>query len=207
MDELKQGRFGATDSGPVLSRSFLTFRVQPIRRLTFDLNHNYFRGVPTFDSSLIGTGLVDKLLFQGLSTGVRADILYRITVYAQLGRNVRESDVVPSWNHLFGVTFGRIPWVQLRADVRFARFNSAFGSGSYESMTFLKELADDLRLEAQFGQQDLSSQFTRQSRSRFAGATVDWSIGQHFILGGGVMFYRGQLQNYDQIFVNLGYRF
>lgn len=207
MDVLKEGRFGASSSGPVLSRSFLTFRLQPVRRLTFDFNHNYFRGAPTFDSSLIGTGLVDRLLFQGLSAGVRGEILYRIALYAQLGRNSRESDDRASWNHLIGASFGKIPWTGLRADARYARFNSSFGSGSYSSITFLKELADDLRLEAQIGQQDLASQFTRQSRSRFAGATVDWSIGRHYILGGGVMFYRGQLQNYDQIFFNLGYRF
>src|SRR5262249_46656266 len=53
-----------------IDRSYVTVRFQPLNRLALDLSHSYFRGVPTFDPALIGTGLLDKYLFQGLSGGV-----------------------------------------------------------------------------------------------------------------------------------------
>jgi hypothetical protein len=72
-----------------INRSYMTLRVQPIERLSFDLNHSYFRGVPTFDPVLIGTGLLDRYLFQGLSGGVRAEAIKKVTLYANLGRSSR----------------------------------------------------------------------------------------------------------------------
>jgi len=55
--------------GAGISRSFLTVRVQPAPRIDFDFNHTYFRDIPTFDPQLVGTGLLDKYLFQGFSVG------------------------------------------------------------------------------------------------------------------------------------------
>src|SRR5262249_15605343 len=43
--------------GAGISRSFLTIRLQPTTRIEFDVNHTYFRDIPTFDASLIDTGL------------------------------------------------------------------------------------------------------------------------------------------------------
>ncbi|HSM77994.1 MAG TPA: hypothetical protein VLT57_10230, partial [Bryobacteraceae bacterium] len=57
-----------------LSRSFTTLRLQPFSRFSIDVNHNYFRDVPTFDPSLVGTGLLDKFLFQGVSAGARVEL-------------------------------------------------------------------------------------------------------------------------------------
>ena len=65
VDHRSRGRFGSDSSGPVLSRNFLTVRAQANDYVTLDVSHNFFRGVPTFDDRLIGTGLIDELLFQG----------------------------------------------------------------------------------------------------------------------------------------------
>src|SRR5260370_26853707 len=54
-----------------LSRSFSTLRVQPVSFFSIDVNHNYFRDVPTFSAALVSTGLLDKFLFQGFSAGAR----------------------------------------------------------------------------------------------------------------------------------------
>ena len=58
----------------VPARSYVTLRYQPHPLITFDLNHNYFSEIPTFDERLLATGLVDKLLFEGPSAGVRLDL-------------------------------------------------------------------------------------------------------------------------------------
>ena len=65
---------GGASYGTGLTQSFSSIRFQPIHLLTFDLNHNYLRNLPTFDPVLISTGLLDQYLFQGLSGGVQRGI-------------------------------------------------------------------------------------------------------------------------------------
>jgi hypothetical protein len=48
---------------------------------------------------------------------------------------------------------------------------------------------------------------TSQTRARFVNGSLDWTFGAHYFLSGGVTVYRGQTQNYDQVFFTLGYRF
>ena len=48
--------------GAGIGRSFLNIRVQPASRIEFDLNHTYFRDVPTYNAQLVGTGLLDLSL-------------------------------------------------------------------------------------------------------------------------------------------------
>jgi hypothetical protein len=206
-DQMKAGRFGNTVGGPALTRSFTTLRLQPIKWVSFDLNHNYLRSIPTFDPRLISTGLVDKWLFQGLSAGIRVQGPRQLVFSAQYGRNKRDQDARAALNYMYGVSWTRVPWVGMRADFRYARVNSSFGSGGYQSASLTKELGERLRLEFQAGQQSFASQLTRQNRTRHAGASIDWLLGRHIFLGGGGLFYRGPVQSYDQLFVNLGYRF
>ncbi len=190
-----------------LSRSFLTLRVQPNRRISFDLNHNYFRGLPTFDVRLIGLGLVDRLLFTGLSGGVRFEPIDRLVLSATLGQSAREGDTRRSINQFYGASWMRLPWIGGRLDGRYSRYVSAFGSGAYETVGYLRDLTDMLRLELQVGQQESSSPLSRGTRARFVNSQIDWMIGQHYFVSGGWLLYRGLTQNYDQIFVTLGYRF
>ena len=207
LDYRSQGRFGSTTSGPVLSRSYFTMRARPSDVVSIDLSHNYFRGVPTFDDRLLGTGLLDQLLFQGFSAGMRFRLPERSAFYFQLGRSERRSDADASWNYMVGYTQGRLPWLGVRADFRTSRFASSFGSGRYHTVTLSKELSERLRFEFQGGQQSFNGAVSRQTRARFLNSRLEWFFGLNYFLGFGVTGYRGDVQDYDQMFVDLGYRF
>lgn len=193
--------------GAQLSRSFLTVRVQPHARVSFDANHNYFQGVPTFDSRLIGLGFVDKLLFTGFSGGMRIEPVNRLILSTDLGRSSREGDAKRSLNQAYGAAYTRLPWIGARIDARVLRYDSSFGRGRYETLTLTKEFWDGVRLDLQAGQQDTRSQLSGQTRARFAGAQFDVLLKGSYFLNGGVTFYRGRTQNYDQIYISVGYRF
>lgn len=206
-DRLTPGRLGNTDKGIAVSRSFLTARWQPLRLLTFDVNHNHFRNVPTFDTRLLGTGLLDRLIFQGLSGGVRVDLPQRISLYGSLGRNKRNDERRAALNQLYGITFANVFDTGVRADLRASRFDSNFGRGSYRSVTFSREVTDRLRVEMQGGQQEYSSALSSQHRTFWMNSSVDWFLGTHYFASGGLSMYRGKVQTYDQIYFSLGYRF
>ena len=74
-------------------------------------------------------------------------------------------------------------------------------------MTFSRQLGDRLRFDFQGGQQNVKSSFSSQSRARYINSNLDYLIGLHYILGFGWTAYRGNVQDYDQLFINLGYRF
>ncbi len=197
----------SNESGPALSRSFLTVRVQPFHFLSFDLSDNYFRNIPTFDMRLISTGLVDKLLFQGLSGGVRLELPYRISLYTSLGKSSQTGDSRDSLNEMYGLTLGQIWRTGIRADVRYSKFNSSFGSGTYRSVSLARDLSERLRFEIEGGDQNIESSFTSLGRAKWITSTLDWFLFRHYFLGSGVTIYRGNTQSYNQWFLNLGYRF
>ena len=197
----------ATSSQPVVSRSYLTARVQPHHRFSFDVSHNYFRELPTFDSRLVGTGLVDKYLFQGLSAGVRLDLPYRVSIYSSAGRSQSTGDARKSWNQMYGLTLGEIWRTGVRADLRYSKFDSSFGRGDYKALSLSRIIGEGFRLEFQAGQQDFASPLSQQNRAQFLNSSVEWFLGAHFFLGSGFTVYRGETQNYDQWFFNLGYRY
>ena len=95
----------------------------------------------------------------------------------------------------------------LRTDLRYSKFTSSFGRGSYGSVTLTRQFTDKLRLDVQGGVQTLSSPFTSQTRTLFGNSTLDYLIGNHSILGASWTLYHGGSQNYDQTSVNFGYRF
>ena len=195
------------NKGLALSRSYLTVRVQPTKILSLDISENYFRNVPTFDLRLLGTGLLDKYLFQGLSGGFRLDLPYRTTIYSGIGRSSRTGDAKPSWDYMMGFAAANIFSSGLRADLRYSKFDSSFGSGTYRSLMLSRSVGEALRFDVQVGQQDLISTFTNQGRSRFLTADLDWILGRHYFADAGLTFYRGAVQNYNQWFMTLGYRF
>jgi hypothetical protein len=223
---------------PQLARSFATIRWQPIKRLAFDVSHNYFRQVPTFDLALLGTGLLDQFLFQGFSGGFRAEVVPGVSLYANLGRSKATQDTSPSFNYSGGITFGSLPslpaWPDLpaigrflpllpalpripglpslrsravRTDLRYSKFTSSFGRGSYAALTLSRQFTDKIRLETQGGVQTLVSPFTSQTRTKFANTSLDYLLGNHYILGAGWTFYHGGAENYDQTYLSFGYRF
>jgi hypothetical protein len=205
-DRLASGLTAEGNTSPRLARSFLTLRLQLNKKLSLDFSHNYFRDVPTFDTRLLGTGLLDQFLFQGFSAGFKLSPGAGATLYGNLGSNKREQDPKAALNYMGGLILTRLP-VPFRVDLRYSRFNSTFGSGSYESVTLSRQLGDKLRFDLLAGLQSLSSSFTNQTRTKFGTASLDYLMGKHYILGAGWTLYRGGAQDYDQIFVNFGYRF
>ncbi|HMK23913.1 MAG TPA: hypothetical protein VK466_16385, partial [Terriglobales bacterium] len=192
--------------GPGISRSFLNIRVQPASRVEFDLNHTYFRDIPTYNAELVGTGLLDKYLFQGFSGGVRVQVVKDVWAYTQFGRSNRSSDAKPSWNQLYGVTMGRVPWIGMRADVHYSKFDSAFGNGSYESVSVSRNLNDNLRWEVLGGRQSFLSSTTNDI-SHFVTGNFEAALGPHYFIQTGYTWNRGVGQNYDQWLFTFGYRF
>ena len=192
--------------GPGISRSFLTFRIQPHPRLELDFNHNYFRDVPTFDPQLIGTGLLDKYLFQGFSVGARVEVVKQIFVYSTLGQSNRSGDAKSSLNQMYGVTFSHLPWLGLRADAHYSKFSSSFGSGAYRAVSLSRNFSDDIRLEVLGGDQTFSSLLTTSNHSRFVTSNLDFAVGAHYFMQGGFTVNRGEL-SYNQWMFTLGYRF
>jgi hypothetical protein len=201
------GNVATTAPGPGIGRSFLTIRWSPVPRLELDFNHTYFRNVPTFDPRLVGTGLLDKYLFQGFSGGGRVALVKQISVYTELGRSNRTGDSTAALNSLYGVTFGRVPWLNARADVRYSRFNSSFGSGSYRALNFTRNFRESMRLEVMGGTQAFTSSLAGNQTAKFVTTTVDSNLGATLFVQGGFTLYRGQQQNYNQFNFMLGYRF
>ncbi|HYK91152.1 MAG TPA: hypothetical protein VE398_20445 [Acidobacteriota bacterium] len=193
--------------GVALSRSFLTVRLQPFRILSFDVSENYFRNIPTFDTRLIGTGLLDNYLFQGLSGGFRLELPYRTGIYGSLGKSSRTGDTRASWDYMAGFTAGNIMHTGVRADFRYSKFDSSFGQGTYRSLSLTREIGEGLRFDLQAGLQNLISAYTSQGRTRFLNGTLDWFLGYHYLVGLGFTTYRGGSQDYDQYFLTMGYRF
>ncbi len=193
-------------SDPRLARSFLTVRVQITRALSFDVAHNYFRDVPTFDTRLLGTGLLDQFLFQGFSGGLKWAITPGVAFYGNLGSAKRENDPKAALNYMGGLTLSRLP-IPVHVDLRYTRFNSSFGSGQYQSIMISRQLSERIHFDVEGGVQQLNSSFVSQSRTAYGTANLDYIIARHYILGFGWTLYRGGTQNYDQMFLNFGYRF
>jgi len=192
--------------GMGLGRSFFTVRVQPVERVELDFNHNYFRDVPTFDPSLIKTGLLDKFLFTGLSVGARVEVARQVYLSTTIGRSNRSGDTSTSLNEMYGLTFNRLPVLHIRASANYAKFDSSFGSGSYESLSLSRQMSENFRLELLAGQQDFASTLTSANRSRFVTTTWETTFGPHYYMQGNFTINRGQM-NYEQYLFSIGYRF
>jgi AMIN domain-containing protein len=192
--------------GPGLGHNFFTLRVNPLERVELDFNYNYFRDIPTFDPNLVGTGLLDKYLFQGFSAGGRVEVWKQVWLSTNLGRSSGTGDSKTSLNEMYGITFGRIPRLNVRADVHYARFNGSFGNGSYEAFSLSRQMSDRLRLEVLMGQQNFASTLTMNTRGRFVTGTVETTLGPHYYLQGNFTTNRGDM-SYDQVMFSIGYRF
>jgi len=201
-----RGNSATPSPGPGLGRNFTTFRVNPHPRVELDLNYNYFRNIPTFDPTLVGTGLLDKYLFQGFSAGGRVEVWRQIWLSTNLGRSSGTGDAKSSLNEMYGITFGRLHWLNVRADAHYAKFNSSFGNGSYESFSLSRQMSDRLRLEVLMGQQNFASTLTTANRGRFFTGTVETTLGPHYYLQGNFTTNRGDM-SYDQVMFSIGYRF
>ncbi len=201
------GNQAVTAPGPGLSRSFTTARFQPHKRIEFDLNHTYFRDIPTFDPILIGTGLLDKYLFQGFSAGTRVEVIKDLWLYTTLGRSSRSGDKSASLNQLYGITLGHLPHTKIRTDLHYSKFSSVFGSGSYEAASVSRSFHDNFRWEVLVGRQAYISNLAANDSSKFVTGNLELPLGSHYYIQGGFTANRGGTQTYNQALFSFGYRF
>jgi AMIN domain len=192
--------------GAGLSRNFLTVRIAPHPRFEFDVNHTYFRDIPTFDPQLLGTGLLDKFLFQGFSVGGRVEVFKQVWLYTDIGQSSRTGDAKTSLNQSFGITVNHVPWLGIHADGHYSQFNSSFGTGSYRAISVSRNFREALHLQVLAGDESFHSSLTNNTRSRFINGTAETSFGARYFLQGGFTVDRGSM-NYNQWMFTLGYRF
>src|SRR5882672_507516 len=202
-----RGNPAVPSPGAGISQSFLSLRLAPVQRFEISLNDTYFRNIPTFNATLIGTGLLDTYLFQGLSAGLRVQVVKPIAVYTELGSSSRTGDAKRSINQLYGLSFVKVPWLGVNADVHYSKFASSFAAGTYRAVSVSRTFGDRVHINVLGGDQSVISALAGNQTARFLEATTDTSIGSRFFMQGGLTFYRGRLQNYDQLSFTLGYRF
>ena len=207
VDEARTSPLPGGGSNPTgISQTYNSVHVQPIHLVTFGVNYNYFRQLPTFDPRLIGTGLLNQYLFTGLSGDVRFELPKHISIYGALGKSKASTDTKNSWNDAFGITFGNIMRTGLFLDLHYSKFNSSFGSGSYEAVSLSKSITDTLHLQVLGGEQNFTSTFTTNTNAKFVNATLDWTFARRYFLQGTYGWYNGTTMNYNQWSTMFGYR-
>ena len=198
---------GMSQVGVGLGQSLFSLRVQVHPRVTLDLTHTYFRDVPTYEPALVGTGLLDKYLYQGLNGGARVQFPKHITGYFSMGNSSDSNDPKSSLNALYGASMSNIWKTGLMIDARYSKFNSSFASGSYKSVSFIRDLNERLRLNAQFGTYTYDSSLASNSNSRFVNILVDTNLGSRYFMQSAFTMQRGGTMQYNQWTTTLGYRF
>ncbi len=193
--------------GTGISRSYLSVLVQPRKWISLEVFHNYFRDVPTAATALIGTGLVDKLLYQGLNIAVRVQPIRNFSVYSTIGRSDKTGDVQQNLNQMFGFTWNEIGRTGIRADVHYSKFDSSFARGDYRILSLSRPLNKRMNWNVQAGNQTLDSALTVNQHSIFADTSFDTNLGGRTFLQTGYTIERGAQLNYQQWHLSLGYRF
>jgi hypothetical protein len=135
------------------------------------------------------------------------EVLKRISVYTSLGRSKASSDQKHSLNQGYGISFGRLWNTGLTADMHYSKFDSAFGSGQYESFSLSKSLTDSLRIQVTGGHQLFHSSLSTNNNSNFVNATCDWNLGPRYFMEGNFGWYDGTTMKYRQWTTVIGYRF
>jgi hypothetical protein len=190
-----------------IGQSFLSVQVHVLQHTTLELNDTYLRDIPTYDPVLVGTGLLDQYLFQGITGGARVEFPLHITGYFSGGQSSNSTDTSKSWNLQGGVTLARIPKTGMQIDARYSQFNSAFAVGSYRTLTLSRTLADRFQLNLQGGTQAFTSSFTTNTSGWFVNGYCDTNLGSRFFVETGYTTQRGGTDNYDQWTTTLGLRF
>jgi hypothetical protein len=193
--------------GPGISHSYFTVHYQPIRLVSFDLYHNYFRDVPTATTTIVGTGLVDKLLFQGISAGVHLKPTRFITLYTTLGASEKTGDSHRSLNQMYGASWSEIAHSGIRADFHYSKFDSNFGTGNYQVLSLSRQITNRAFWNVQVGKQNLLSQFTANHDSIYVDDSLDINIGRSSFLQSGYTYVNGATLDYRQWYLSWGFRF
>ena len=190
-----------------VGQSLLSLRAQANPRIEFELQDTYFRDVPTYDAALVGTGLLDRYLFQGVSGGSRIQLPLHVTGYFSVGRSNASTDKKDSWNTMYGASMSRIWKTELTVDARYSKFDSSFASGVYRTVTISRDLGDRFRLSLQGGKQSFTSSVSKDSGDYFVNALVETNLGSRYFLESSYTTQRGGTDQYNQFTTTFGFRF
>ncbi len=193
--------------GAGVSHSYFTLHYRPMSVVSFDLYHNFFRDVPTAVTSIVGTGLVDKLLFQGISAGTHVRPNRYFTLYTTLGASDKTGDAHRSLNEMFGATWNEVPRTGIRADFHYSKFDSNFGYGHYAVLSLSRQVTNRMFWNVQLGKQDVVSSHTLDCFSNFVDDSLDINVGRHSYLQSGYTYVKGDTMDYRQWYMSWGYRF
>lgn len=125
--------------GAGVGNSYFSAHYQPKRMFSFDLYHNYFRDVASATTAILGTGIVDKLVFQGISAGVQLKPTRYVTLYTTLGASEKTGDPHRSLNQVYGATWSEIAHSGFRADFHYSKFDSNFAKGNYQVFSLSRQ--------------------------------------------------------------------
>jgi hypothetical protein len=190
-----------------ISQTYDSVHFQPIKLITFGVNYNYFRNLPTFDPRLIVTGLLNQYLFTGLSGDVRLELPKHISLYGSLGKSNASTDSKTSWNQALGITFANLFNTGIFFDAHYSKFDSSFGSGQYEGASISRNFTNNLRVQVLGGEQKFNSTLTTNTNSKFVTGTLDWTFSRRFFFEATYGWYNGNTLSYTQWSTLLGYRF
>lgn len=198
---------GMTAVNMGIGQSLLTVRVQVHPRVILDLTDTYFRDVPRYDPTLVGTGLLDKYLYQGINGGARIQFPMHVTGYLSLGQSSDSNDKKSSMNKMYGATLGHIWKTGMQLDARYSQFDSAFASGSYKSLMATRDLGQRFRINVQGGRYAYNSSLAASNNSDFVNVMFDTNLGSRFFVESMFTTQRGGSLNYNQWINTLGVRF
>jgi hypothetical protein len=198
---------GTADVGAGLGQSLFTLRVQVHPRVMLDFTDTYFRDVPTYDPVLVGTGLLDKYLYQGLNGGVRVQMPLHLVGYGSIGQSNDSNDKKNSLNQQFGLTAMQVWKTGFGVDARYSKFDSAFASGTYRTLSVTKDLGQRFRMDLMGGRYDYSSSLASTNNSIFVNSLLEMDLGAKLFFQGAFTTQRGGSTDYNQFTTTLGYRF
>jgi hypothetical protein len=108
---------------------------------------------------------------------------------------------------MFGATWNEVPHTGIRADYHYSKFNSNFGDGHYEVLSFARQVTNRMYWNVQLGKQDVESTHTADCDSIFVDDSFDINLGRHSYLQSGYTYVRGETMNYRQWYMSWGFRF
>jgi hypothetical protein len=192
--------------GRGISHSYFTAHYTPVRFVSFDVYHNFFRDVPTAETRIVGNATVDKLLFQGFSAGAHVRPSRYVTVYGTLGQSAKTGDASTSLNRMYGATLNEFLHSGIRADYHATKFNSNFGHGNYKFLTLSRQMTNHAYWTVMAGDQMMFTPASMNYSSKFLATSMDYNVGRHSYLQSGYTYVNGATMNYRQWYMSWGLR-